>query len=357
MLILALDTALETCSAALVRGGRVLAARSEPMARGHQERIAPLVDELAREAGIAFAEVDRIGVTCGPGSFTGLRVGLAFAKGLGFALGRPVVGDRHAPGPGRRGGGACRRRDRRPPGPGLCAGLPRRRAPDPARGPVDRGRRPRGWPRSAPPVSSAPARPCSPPPFRRPRSPPAASIPSRSRASPRPRPSPNRRPSRSICARPTRSCPRDAATRAPGRPSAAYGPAGRELRAPLERAGAGRDPGGRRGARPGRRGRRRPIDGFVVARIAAGEAEILTLAVDPARRRRGSGERLAAAALDAVRAAGAEAVFLEVAIDNPAATALYGKLGFVAAGRRRAYYPRREGPRVDALILRRDLTP
>lgn len=92
MLILALDTALETCSAALVRGGRVLAARSEPMARGHQERIAPLVDELAREASIAFLEVDRIGVTCGPGSFTGLRVGLAFAKGLGFALGRPVVG-------------------------------------------------------------------------------------------------------------------------------------------------------------------------------------------------------------------------------------------------------------------------
>jgi tRNA threonylcarbamoyladenosine biosynthesis protein TsaB len=92
MLILAFDTALETCSAALLRGGRVLSARSEPLARGHQERIAPLVDELAREAGIAFLEVDRIGVTCGPGSFTGLRVGLAFAKGLGFALGRPVVG-------------------------------------------------------------------------------------------------------------------------------------------------------------------------------------------------------------------------------------------------------------------------
>jgi tRNA threonylcarbamoyladenosine biosynthesis protein TsaB len=92
MLILALDTALETCSAALVRDGQVLAARSDPMARGHQERIAPLVEALAREAGIAFPEVDRIGVTRGPGSFTGLRVGLAFAKGLGFALGRPVVG-------------------------------------------------------------------------------------------------------------------------------------------------------------------------------------------------------------------------------------------------------------------------
>jgi ribosomal-protein-alanine N-acetyltransferase len=98
------------------------------------------------------------------------------------------------------------------------------------------------------------------------------------------------------------------------------------------------------------------IDGFVVARVAAGEAEILTLAVDPARRRAGLGERLAAAAVAAAGDAGAEAVFLEVATDNPAAIALYGKLGFVAAGRRPAYYPRREGPRVDALILRRDLT-
>jgi ribosomal-protein-alanine N-acetyltransferase len=99
------------------------------------------------------------------------------------------------------------------------------------------------------------------------------------------------------------------------------------------------------------------VEGFVFARVAASEAEILTIAVDPARRRAGLGERLAAAAIEAARAAGAEAVFLEVATDNPAAIALYEKLGFAAAGRRRAYYPRREGPRVDALILRRDLTP
>jgi len=99
------------------------------------------------------------------------------------------------------------------------------------------------------------------------------------------------------------------------------------------------------------------IEGFVVARVAAGEAEILTIAVDPARRRTGLGERLAAAVIEAAQSAGADVVFLEVAVDNPAAIALYEKLGFVAAGRRPAYYPRREGPRVDALILRRDLTP
>ena len=92
MILLALDTALEACSVAILDGEQVLAARSEPMPRGHQERLALLVEELMAEAGLAFPALNRIGVTVGPGSFTGLRVGLSFAKGLGFALGRPVVG-------------------------------------------------------------------------------------------------------------------------------------------------------------------------------------------------------------------------------------------------------------------------
>jgi len=62
------------------------------MARGHQERLAPLTAELMAEAGLAFSDLQRIGVTVGPGSFTGLRVGLAFAKGLGAARDIPVVG-------------------------------------------------------------------------------------------------------------------------------------------------------------------------------------------------------------------------------------------------------------------------
>jgi tRNA threonylcarbamoyladenosine biosynthesis protein TsaB len=92
MLVLAMDTCLGACSAALVRGEQTLAALSEPMTRGHQERLAPMVRELMAEAQAPFSAVDRIGVTVGPGSFTGLRVGLAFAKGLGLALGRPVAG-------------------------------------------------------------------------------------------------------------------------------------------------------------------------------------------------------------------------------------------------------------------------
>ncbi|MCC7268565.1 MAG: tRNA (adenosine(37)-N6)-threonylcarbamoyltransferase complex dimerization subunit type 1 TsaB [Caulobacteraceae bacterium] len=91
-MVLALDTCLTACSAAVVADGAVRAARSEPMARGHQERLAVLVREILAEAGVAPAALDRVGVTIGPGSFTGLRVGLAFAKGLGAALGRPVIG-------------------------------------------------------------------------------------------------------------------------------------------------------------------------------------------------------------------------------------------------------------------------
>ena len=92
MLILALDTASPACSVAVLRDGKTLAAHVEPMARGHQERLAGLTAETMAEAGAAFDALDRIGVGVGPGSFTGLRVGLAFAKTLALALDRPCVG-------------------------------------------------------------------------------------------------------------------------------------------------------------------------------------------------------------------------------------------------------------------------
>lgn len=92
MIVLAIDTALSACAAALVRDGAAVAAKSEAMERGHAERLAPLVDELMREAGASFADIDRIVVTVGPGSFTGVRVGLSFARGLALALGKPCVG-------------------------------------------------------------------------------------------------------------------------------------------------------------------------------------------------------------------------------------------------------------------------
>jgi tRNA threonylcarbamoyladenosine biosynthesis protein TsaB len=87
-----IDTALSACTAAVCAQGRVLGVRSEVMARGHSERLGGFVREAVGESGAGFAALDRIGVTVGPGSFTGLRVGLAFALGLGQALDRPVVG-------------------------------------------------------------------------------------------------------------------------------------------------------------------------------------------------------------------------------------------------------------------------
>jgi tRNA threonylcarbamoyladenosine biosynthesis protein TsaB len=92
MIVLGLDTCLNQCSVAVLDGERVLAHRSEVMARGHQERLAPMARDAIVDAGLAFDRLQRIGATVGPGSFTGLRVGIAFAKGLGSALGVPVVG-------------------------------------------------------------------------------------------------------------------------------------------------------------------------------------------------------------------------------------------------------------------------
>lgn len=87
-----IDTALGACTVVAFDGARAVAARSEIMQRGHQERLAGLYRELMADTGWAPGDIDRVAVTVGPGSFTGLRVGLAFAEGLGFALDRPVVG-------------------------------------------------------------------------------------------------------------------------------------------------------------------------------------------------------------------------------------------------------------------------
>jgi ribosomal-protein-alanine N-acetyltransferase len=95
-----------------------------------------------------------------------------------------------------------------------------------------------------------------------------------------------------------------------------------------------------------------PPAGFVLCRVIAGEAEVLTIAVDPAIRRQGLGLALMSAAIDAARALGAEALLLEVAVDNAAAIGLYGRLGFEQVGIRRGYYRRKAARPVDALVMR-----
>src|SRR5260370_3040788 len=94
MLILAIDTALDACAAAVLDTGtsQLIARESQPMKRGHAEALMPLIARVMKQAGVPFAALDRIAVTAGPGSFTGLRVGLSAARGIALAAGKEVVG-------------------------------------------------------------------------------------------------------------------------------------------------------------------------------------------------------------------------------------------------------------------------
>src|SRR4051812_23746860 len=92
MLILAFDTTMAACSVAVWRDGATVAARHAPMERGQAEALMPLVDVCMKDADVAFDTLTRIAVTVGPGSFTGVRVGLAAARGFGLALKIPVIG-------------------------------------------------------------------------------------------------------------------------------------------------------------------------------------------------------------------------------------------------------------------------
>jgi tRNA threonylcarbamoyladenosine biosynthesis protein TsaB len=94
MRVLAIDTALAACSAAVldtVHGG-IVVAESLPMIRGQAEALMPLVQRVMDDAELIFADIDRVAVTTGPGSFTGLRVGIAAARGIALAAGIPIVG-------------------------------------------------------------------------------------------------------------------------------------------------------------------------------------------------------------------------------------------------------------------------
>lgn len=94
MLILAIDTALDACAAGVLDtdAGNLIAHESQAMKRGHAEALMPLIARVMKKSGITFSSLDRIAVTTGPGSFTGLRVGLSAARGIALAADKPVVG-------------------------------------------------------------------------------------------------------------------------------------------------------------------------------------------------------------------------------------------------------------------------
>ena len=94
MRVLAIDTALEACSVALLDTGQPDRAVHESLAmtRGHAEALMPMIARVFERASLDAGQLDRIAVTVGPGSFTGLRVGIAAARGIALASGKPAIG-------------------------------------------------------------------------------------------------------------------------------------------------------------------------------------------------------------------------------------------------------------------------
>src|ERR1700716_2944578 len=94
MRVLAIDCALDACAAAVLDSttGSIIASQTRIMVRGHAEALMPLIARVMDEAEVEFKELDRIAVTVGPGSFTGLRVGISAARGIALAAAKPAIG-------------------------------------------------------------------------------------------------------------------------------------------------------------------------------------------------------------------------------------------------------------------------
>jgi tRNA threonylcarbamoyladenosine biosynthesis protein TsaB len=371
MTFLALDTAMAACSAAVIDGPtkKVLSRAWVNMEKGHAEALAPMVSRVMAEAAVGFADLAGIAVTRGPGTFTGLRIGLSMARGLGLALGIPVTGidtltaiaANAAGDPGllliaadaRRGEVYMALFDgegRSLVSPALktvtecCRMLPAGKVTvlgtgadlvieESRRGDLLRGT--------------------------------VGDLPDAARFGPK-----------SLMAGPAAAMPEPLYLRSPDAKPPAGGMGHAEpldfrvlttaeaaILAALHAecfdnpwdAGAFKD----LLATPGTSGNLAIVSGepvaFIVVRTAAGEAEILSLGTRPLARRRGIARRLLDRQLAELRAAGASQCFIEVGQLNEAARALYAGRDFSPAGRRKAYYQQRNGSREDAIIMRRVL--
>jgi len=372
--ILAVDTALGACSVALLEDDRLLAHLFEPMERGHAERLAPMVDEVMKQACVEFAALDRLAVTVGPGTFTGQRVGLAFMRGLRLALHVPLTGvttleamamaamaktdspKAAAIHDARRAEAYLLLRDGetvvQPPivlpfadavariaafGPCALAGTGAASAHEKLGGifALSAIRQPDAlWVARLAQKYPAPIEAPGPLYLRAPdaKLPGGRSIGQASESEPS-AVRPNKKALFEIEAfDPAADAAPLAALHAACFPDAWDAVS---LRTTLAMPGAFAF---------------HDRDGFVVARVASDEAEILTLAVAPRARGKGLGRALLRAAIAEAQSRGAKAIFLEVGRDNPAALALYAGLRFANVGSRKGYYGGR-----DALVLRLSL--
>ncbi len=92
MKLLGIDTATEACSVALAGVGDTILERYKIEPKGHSNLVLPMIDDLLSDSGISHNDLDAIAVDTGPGSFTGIRIGIGIAQGLSFGLKLPLIG-------------------------------------------------------------------------------------------------------------------------------------------------------------------------------------------------------------------------------------------------------------------------
>ena len=90
-MILCLETATPSCSVALVHNGEVLACEEDPKGQNHSEKITLFIDSVMKKAGVSYNQLDAVAVSMGPGSYTGLRIGVSTAKGICYAVSKPLI--------------------------------------------------------------------------------------------------------------------------------------------------------------------------------------------------------------------------------------------------------------------------
>jgi tRNA threonylcarbamoyl adenosine modification protein YeaZ/ribosomal-protein-alanine acetyltransferase len=363
MTLLAIDTCLGSCSAALFDpvAARIVGERCELMERGHAERIAPMVQSLLQTAG---ESVSRILVTNGPGTFTGIRIGLALVKGIALARNLPItaIGTMVAtavPFLGRgndvlvchKSGGTRQNFVQQFDPTGIAKNelqllLPQETKIDDGEIVVGTG------------IQSLSAQISNETFFALPNAasfaPFAASLPFGAGTVPQP-----------LYVREADAKPAPPVNRAPlALKKETVSASAAALLADMH-ARCFDHPWTEQSfaemlATPGTLAfiARTEIEpaGFVIVRIAADEAEILSLCALPALRKRGVGISLLNEAVRALKMHGVSSLFLEVASDNEPALALYRSGGFVQSGLRRAYYQRSNGPAMDAILMRREIS-